>query len=111
MKKLKTKWTTKGEEIDAFVNIDNITVRRGRYPGGRSGGMGSPGGPAKPPEGLYGSIIEYSISTDADGKNIISRGQMIGNFDMGLDGLSPMQDFAKTTLKTNKHLKNMREED
>jgi hypothetical protein len=109
-KKLKTKWKKgDGSEIDAYVNVTNITIRKNRYPVGRSGGGGGSSGAMHPPE--YGSIVEYYISDDKDGENSISRGQVVDNFDMSVEGIDSVEEFTKKTLKKSKHLKDMVEVD
>jgi len=101
MKTIKTKWKRKGEEIDAYVNISNIVITKGRFPSGRSGGSSG----ATPD---YGSMIKYYISEDEEGKIVISRGQVIQNFDM--DEINSVKAFAIDALKKNPHLQNLIEE-
>ena len=101
MKTLKTKWKKNGEEIDAYVHISDIVIRKGRFPSGRSGGSSG-----VPPD--YGSMIGYYISEDKEGKVVISQGQVIDNFDM--DGVSSVKDFVIGTLKKLPSLKDLIEE-
>ena len=101
MKTIKTKWNRNGEEIDAYVNISNIVIKKDGFPSGRSGG--SSGVPID-----YGSIIEYYISEDKEGEVVISQGQVVQNFDM--DDVSSVKDFAIDALKKLPHLEKMIEE-
>ena len=90
MKAIKTKWNRNGEEIDAYVNISNIVIKKDGFPSGRSGGSSG-----NPPN--YGSMVKYYISEDEEGKIIISHGQVAQNFDM--DDISSVKDFAIDALK------------
>lgn len=98
MKAIRTKWKKNGEEIDAYVHISSIVITKGRFPSGRSGGSSS--GPLD-----YGSMINYYISEDKEGKVVISQGQAVDNFDM--DGISSIKDFAIDALKKIPHLQNI----
>ena len=105
MKTLKTKWKKNGEEIDAYVHISNIVISKDRLPTGRGGGGGG-SFDAIPPD--YGSLVEYYISEDKEGKVVISRGQAIDIFDF--DDVSSVKDFAVGTLKRLPSLKDLVEE-
>ena len=96
--KFKTKWKKNGEEIDAYVHISAIVIMKGRFPSGRSGGSSG-----VPPD--YGSMVEYYISEDKEGKVVISQGQAVDNFDM--DNISSVKDFAISSLKKLPRLQNL----
>jgi len=98
---IKTKWKKNGEEIDAYVNISNIVIKKNSLPSGRSGGNSG-----VPPE--YGSMIQYYISEDKEGEIIISRGQTAQKFDM--DEISSVKEFLVDTLKKLPSLNDMIEE-
>ena len=101
MKTIKIKWKKDGEEIDAYVNISDIVIKKGRLPSGRSGG-----GSGDPPE--YGSMVKYYISEDKEGEIIISYGQAVQKFDM--DASISVKGFAVDALKKLPELNDMVEE-
>lgn len=101
MKASKTKWMRNGKEIDAYVHVAGVVITKGRLPSGRGSGGSSQ---ATPPD--YGSMVDYYISEDEDGKVVISRGQVIQVFDM--DGMKSVKEFTKDALKNIPHLKDIK---